>query len=93
MLPHSRISRRHCCVAQIAGGLVIRDLESRTGIRVNGHPVEETSIEEGDEIAIGPLVFRLEGEHVPLDARSPAKAPGPIPQVMDEDALVPLEDD
>ncbi|RUL87290.1 FHA domain-containing protein [Tautonia sociabilis] len=88
-LPHPRVSRRHCCIAQVAGRLVIRDLGSRTGVRINGLTIDEAALEPGDEVAIGPLVFRLEGpEAVP----SPGAGPAPFSPPADDD-LIPLEDD
>ncbi|MEW4568854.1 FHA domain-containing protein [Tautonia sp. JC769] len=86
---HARISRRHCCVAQIAGGLVIRDLGSRNGVRVNGERIEEAALADGDEVAIGPIVYRLEWPQVSGDPRSAAQQ---SPDIIPGD-LVPLDDD
>jgi pSer/pThr/pTyr-binding forkhead associated (FHA) protein len=89
---HSRISRRHCCVAQIAGGLVIRDLGSRNGVRINGERIEEAALEDGDEIAIGPIVYRLDWPRTSSEARSPAPPAAQPPEILPGD-LVPLDDD
>ena len=59
-----KISRRHCCVAIAYDRVIIRDLGSRNGVRVNGEIVEESRLVEGDEVAIGPLIYRLVGETV-----------------------------
>ena len=48
-----KISRRHCCVALAYDRVVIRDLGSRNGLRVNGLLVEEAQLQSGDEVAIG----------------------------------------
>src|SRR6202046_2781291 len=48
-----KISRRHCCIAQVADYLVIRDLGSTNGIRINGARVLEGRLDEGDEVLIG----------------------------------------
>lgn len=61
-IDHAKISRRHCCVGIAYDRIILRDLGSRHGIRVNGRKVEEVRLEVGDEVAIGPLIFRLEGE-------------------------------
>ena len=66
-----KISRRHCCVAIAYDRVVIRDLGSRNQIRVNGQVVEEACLQSGDEIALGPLLYRLE----PIEERRPA-SPG-----------------
>jgi predicted component of type VI protein secretion system len=55
-----QISRRHCCVAQASERLVIRDLGSQNGIRINGRRVDEQHLRPGDEVAIAHLLYRLE---------------------------------
>jgi pSer/pThr/pTyr-binding forkhead associated (FHA) protein len=57
-----KISRRHCCVAMAYDRVLIRDLGSKNGVRVNGRLVEEMRLHPGDELAIGPSLFRLEAE-------------------------------
>ncbi len=59
-IEQTKISRRHCCVAMAYDRVVVRDLGSRNKIRVNGQLVEEARLEAGDELAIGPLIYRLE---------------------------------
>jgi pSer/pThr/pTyr-binding forkhead associated (FHA) protein len=58
----AKVSRRHCCVAMAYDRLLIRDLGSRNGTRVNGRLLEECRLQPGDELAIGPIIFRLEQE-------------------------------
>lgn len=57
---NQKISRRHCCIAQVENRLVLRDLGSMNGIRVNGETIVETDLREGDEITIGDEEFVLE---------------------------------
>ncbi len=57
---NQKISRRHCCIAQVDNRLVLRDLGSMNGIRVNGEPIVEVDLVEGDEITIGDEEFVLE---------------------------------
>jgi len=57
-----KISRRHCCIATAYDRILIRDLGSRNGVRVNGRLQEEARLQSGDELAIGPFLFRLEEE-------------------------------
>jgi pSer/pThr/pTyr-binding forkhead associated (FHA) protein len=79
------ISRRHCCVAVAYDRMIIRDLGSRCGLLVNGVKVTELQIRNGDEIAIGPLIFRLEGapdvspttDHVNTPVEVPQSEPPP----------------
>jgi len=78
-----KISRRHCCVALAYDRVVLRDLGSRNGLRVNGLIIEEATLEPGDEVAIGPLLFRVENPDAAkpaVNAPPPAKALPPPPQ-------------
>jgi pSer/pThr/pTyr-binding forkhead associated (FHA) protein len=61
-LDSPKVSRRHCCVAIAYDRVLIRDLGSRNGVRVNGRLLEEATLHSGDELAIGPILFRLEEE-------------------------------
>jgi len=68
-----KISRRHCCVAVAYDRVLIRDLGSRNGVRVNGRLLEEARLQPGDELAIGPILFRFELEsESPDDAVTPS---------------------
>jgi predicted component of type VI protein secretion system len=69
-----KVSRRHCCLALAYERVVIKDLGSRNGLRVNGEVVEEARLIHGDEVAIGPLVFRVED---PETAPPPPALPAP----------------
>ena len=42
--------------------VILRDLGSRNGVRVNGRMVEEVRLQPGDEVAIGPILYRFEGQ-------------------------------
>jgi predicted component of type VI protein secretion system len=48
-----KISRRHCCIAQVSDYLVVRDLGSTNGIRINNVRVLEGRLRNGDELTIG----------------------------------------
>jgi predicted component of type VI protein secretion system len=48
-----KISRRHCCIAQVHDFLVVRDLDSTNGVRINGVRVVEGRLKAGDELTIG----------------------------------------
>ena len=52
-LESPKISRRHCCIAQVGDYLVVRDLGSTNGIRINGVRVVEGHLKGGDELTIG----------------------------------------
>jgi pSer/pThr/pTyr-binding forkhead associated (FHA) protein len=54
-----KISRRHCCIAQVADYLIVRDLGSTNGIRINGVRVVEGRLNENDELMIGGHRYRV----------------------------------
>jgi pSer/pThr/pTyr-binding forkhead associated (FHA) protein len=54
-----KISRRHCCIAVINDHLVIRDLGSTNGVRINGMKVVEGNLQANDEVMIGNMRYQL----------------------------------
>jgi predicted component of type VI protein secretion system len=68
-----KVSRRHCCIAQVNDYLVIRDLDSTNGIRVNGQKVAEGLLRPGDEITIGNYEFRVSWPGHPRQPESSIK--------------------
>ncbi len=55
-----RVSRHHCCMTQENGEVVVRDLGSTNGIRINGQRVEIGRLRSGDELSIAHIRYRLE---------------------------------
>jgi two-component system, NtrC family, response regulator HydG len=51
------VAPEHCAIAQDGERWVLRDLGSQTGTIVNGLPVQERPLADGDQIAIGGSVF------------------------------------
>src|SRR5262245_43122110 len=96
-----KISRRHCCVALAYERIMIRDLGSRNGVRVNGRLIDEVQLHPGDEIAIGPILYRVENpQPAPsLPAARPraakAKKPPSLPSLPsprnDPEDLIPID--
>lgn len=72
VLNSRKISRRHCCLAQIDDYLVVRDLGSTNGVLVNGEPVREGRLKEGDELTIGNFVYQVCGDAKPKPMVKPA---------------------
>lgn len=59
----SKVSRRHCCFAQVNGRYLVRDLGSMNGVRVNGARIDaECTLQTGDEVAIGDVFFEFRAE-------------------------------
>jgi pSer/pThr/pTyr-binding forkhead associated (FHA) protein len=67
-----RISRHHCCMTQEDGQVVVRDLGSVNGIRINGQRVETGRLCPGDELSIAHIRYRLEGVTDSEQASDPA---------------------
>jgi predicted component of type VI protein secretion system len=80
-----RISRHHCCMTTDQGEVVVRDLGSTNGIRINGQRVEMGRLRPGDELSIAHIRFRLDdGQHQEMtmaDAhpKAPPVSPGLSP--------------
>ncbi len=59
-----RISRHHCCMTPEESEVVVRDLGSMNGIRINGERVERGRLRPGDELSIAHIRYRLESGFV-----------------------------
>jgi len=58
-LNSKKVSRRHCVLAQVESYLLIRDLGSTNGVRINGKRVVEGKIVPGDELVIGNFRYQV----------------------------------
>ena len=60
-LNSKKVSRRHCCLAQVEDYLVIRDLGSTNGTRLNQEPLPaaESPVAYGDAIDVGNVRLKL----------------------------------
>jgi pSer/pThr/pTyr-binding forkhead associated (FHA) protein len=67
-----RVSRHHCCMTRENDQVVVRDLASTNGIRINGQRVEIGRLRPGDELSIAHIRYRLEGEEDSEPASDPA---------------------
>jgi pSer/pThr/pTyr-binding forkhead associated (FHA) protein len=61
-LNSKKVSRRHCVVAQINDYLVVRDLGSTNGVRINGQRVAEGKLAPGDELQVGNFKYQVCGD-------------------------------
>jgi pSer/pThr/pTyr-binding forkhead associated (FHA) protein len=99
-----KVSRKHCCVAQINDAFVVRDLGSMNGVRVNGKAVKQSAkLGLGDELIVGDVVFHLKEaaangkKKAPPrpQATKPPAAKTPTPRHMisqDMPVIIPEED-
>ena len=88
-LTHSRkVSRKHCCIAQVNNSYVVRDLGSTNGVFVNGARVrKETGLALGDELAIGDVRFRLQNEAVAAKPGKEHLDPVPAKPVKEQEVV------
>jgi len=60
VLSDPNVSRRHAEIRRRGSDVVVADLRSTNGTRVNGVPVRERVLEDGDEITVGTTTVRFE---------------------------------
>lgn len=83
-----KVSRRHCCIAQVNSQFLIRDLGSTNGVFVNGSRItNETPLRLGDDVTVGDVRFRIESQPArksangrPGQARGQGEARGKRPK-------------
>ena len=56
-----RVSRRHCCLSLDSDCVLVRDLGSTTGTRINSERVDRGVLRLGDELSIAHYRYHLEG--------------------------------
>ncbi len=79
-LRSKKVSRRHCVVALVNDVLVVRDLASTNGVKVNGRRVAEGPLRPGDELQVGIFRYQVCGDPLGRSRdRPPADAYPPVP--------------
>ncbi|HUG92127.1 MAG TPA: FHA domain-containing protein [Planctomycetaceae bacterium] len=67
-----KVSRKHCCIAQVDSRIVVRDLGSMNGIRLNGERVQhEATVRLGDQVTIGDMDYVLQTHEALAGPRAP----------------------
>lgn len=72
-LNDERVSRFHAKLQDDQGSIILTDLDSTNGTRVNGHPIQMRVVQDGDVVSIGRCVlqFGVNG----LEGQPPARKP------------------
>jgi predicted component of type VI protein secretion system len=90
-----KVSRRHCCIAQVSDYLVVRDLGSTNGVRINGVRVLEGRLRAGDELTIGSHRYQISWDSVaespPVRGRA-RETLRPPPEAVDDSLLESCDD-
>jgi pSer/pThr/pTyr-binding forkhead associated (FHA) protein len=85
------ISRKHCAVVQVNNALVIRDLGSTNGVRINGQKVRgEGRFRVGDRLTVGDLEYVVKAQKTPEPER---RARRDHPQDAEAAGAIPLQID
>jgi hypothetical protein len=87
-LNDERVSRFHAKVQQEDGDIILTDLESTNGTRVNGSPVQIRRLRAGDQISVGRSML-LFGTLEEIAARRTAERPAAKAAGAPEGATIP----
>jgi pSer/pThr/pTyr-binding forkhead associated (FHA) protein len=75
VLDDASVSGHHAEIEQTENGLILRDLGSTNGTKVNGSPVTEAVLNDGDQICFGSVLATIAASLSPKDQeRSEPKA-------------------
>jgi pSer/pThr/pTyr-binding forkhead associated (FHA) protein len=86
-IPVGDVSRKHCRLVRTDDGIRIEDLGSSNGTYVNGQRIQESELNAGDQVGVGPVQFVVQINGMPADDEIAA----PAAAVMDpEDSSAPL---
>ena len=90
-LPSKAVSRCHAVIINTGAGLFVRDLASRTQTRVNGQPVDDADLREGDVLEVGAFTFRFTDPTAPTVKPPTLPAPAAAFEVEDLDQALRIE--
>ena len=75
-LDHKSVSKLHCIIVKTDGLLLIRDLGSTNGTRVNGQRVRRAALLPNDSLSIANVKYQVKfGADLEAETPSPAAAP------------------
>src|SRR4051812_6924339 len=77
-LDHKSVSKLHCVLVKADGLLLLRDLGSTNGTRVNGQRVRRAALLPNDQLQLASLRFSVE-----VAADDPSPAPSEYTQQLD----------
>ena len=84
---HKSVSKQHCVLVKTDGMLLVRDLGSTNGTRVNGQRVRRAALLPNDQVSFASIRFKVH-----LGAGDPAPAPGDHTVQMGAADVVALHD-
>lgn len=66
-IPLTEVSRKHCRIIRSDDAIRLEDLGSSNGTYHNGARIQETTVQPGDQVQIGPVIFTLQVDGFPPD--------------------------
>jgi len=80
-----KVSRKHCCFAEVNGRFVLRDLGSTNGVQINNRRVAGThELTHGDQIMIGDCAYVFYQGHLNPEPQPPGLRPDIVPDVSED---------
>jgi hypothetical protein len=64
VIDNFQVSRRHCLLEVLERGVAVKDLDSTNGTFVNGAPVKDGTLYEGDRLSLGTYGLTLRREKI-----------------------------
>ena len=87
-LDHKSVSKLHCILVRTDGLVLVRDLGSTNGTRVNGQRVRRAALLPNDNLAIATFRYTVTfGEPAGPPEADPANGQAPAPDVLRRNAL------
>src|SRR6266545_6091137 len=74
-LDHKSVSKLHCVIVKTDGLLLIRDLGSTNGTRVNGQRIRRAALLPNDQLTIANITFQVKFGAELEEALAPPPAP------------------
>lgn len=85
-LDHKSVSKLHCVVVKTDGLLLLRDLGSTNGTRVNGQRIRRAALLPNDNLAIANLKYEVKfGVELEAELNSPAVLSSASPAAADSE--------
>lgn len=92
-LDHRGVSKLHCMLVKTDGLILVRDLGSTNGTRVNGQRVRRAALLPNDHLAIATYRYQVKlGEDDGLPVAAAVPAPEAIAVASDSDEHAPIPD-
>lgn len=95
-IPIESCSRKQCQISLTGESLMLKDLGSSNGTYVNNQRIDETALNAGDRITIGPVVLTVQIDGKPAsitESKADLTSSGPLDTQGADDDTIPLSDD